>query len=1238
MSNGLTSAGSESYVNRLASAGSESYVNTLWQQQLELMQKSVNAYQKMSNFDMSNGMIQNPYLSYPGYNYADISPKNVVGGKTPSNKSSVKEEILGKPQFPIGSTLQNHHSEQSSEIHFAQHPLTKLPPIHSLQHTHETTVHWKPTNENVTKTPNYHYQPTFDLSLEKQNLQFDQNNQDLSDIKHIKSYHAHRPLDFKTDDKDVVGFSKGQQKDICDQHPVDFSTSQQKELPSNFPMDFTKRQHELPSQYPIDFVKGQQNKLPTHFPMDFGKGQQNELHSQFQMELVKYPTDFSKGQQNKLPSPYPNDLSKGQQNKLPSQYPMDFSKGQQNTLPSQYPNDLSKGQQNTLPHQYPNDLSKGQQNKLPSPYPNDLSKGQQNKLPSQYPMDFSKGQQNTLPSQYPMDFSKGQQNTLPSQYPNDLSKGQQNKLPYQYPMDFSKGQQNTLPSQYPNDFSKGQQNQIEIQSMMEFSKRQHNDLDSQLPVQFNKGQHNYQLANSTSVDFRNTVHPMSTKGNNSQPYATDLSSQVLTDFKDKQNAFFGRSFSHERKKTEGEMFKQKQEATSKEKQEKPFYPADNYLNGAFYNLPPPNKEVKKKKKTHSEQATSTQEKITPNVKGDNTNGQYPYMQYPYLPNYYSDPHMMKALIAHQKMYMDNAMEQHNQLKRKNPVLEEMDKQKIKKTKKSGNKMKKQGDTDKTVVHTQQAQFKNKYLSTDMKKSLKANSEALSLIKNRVQEILNTAASEMHANSHTEEKSQKSDIPSTASEIEMDVDFLDAHESLLTSDTITDPCCGHCEKLGMRYSPLCEEKLKRSSACDIPNLICDNKDISFKPSANTSTIDIEKSTCIPHKKLEKCDTDEVQGNITSDVYSFSDEYSDMNTSRLSLPLLSNTKSNGISTSSVTSEQQNLNHSSSTINSVSKNTDSVSSEHWQAKIAFMPQTFLNQNNLLPLSENSTTQANLNQTNLLSKISNSITQVSSSVQPTSASQASSSQFNPFINGLRKDLFSITHSRSECNTSNIPLAVVNTHSVETTSISTTLAKTLASSDGTCVTSVSSAASSNNSVFPSTAVSSSIPACNVSEKLDDVTFKVPESAKYLPPISAISRLENNLSNEYFDRSFENEELNEKLDDLSELLDTTENSDDEKENLFQNVASKSFEEVDNILHNIKPNECLPESGLEQLAWVADHIQKIKEKVTGEDDDITTRLKNNEKLEIPQCTCRGPGCKYKVMKLFVTYIHEMVHRL
>jgi hypothetical protein len=1174
MSNGLTSAGSESYVNRLASAGSESYVNTLWQQQLELMQKSVNAYQKMSNFDMSNGMIQNPYLSYPGYNYADISPKNVVGGKTPSNKSSVKEEILGKPQFPIGSTLQNHHSEQSSEIHYAQHPLTKLPPIHSLQHTHETTVHWKPTNENVTKTPNYHYQPTFDLSLEKQNLQFDQNNQDLSDIKHIKSYHAHRPLDFKTDDKDVVGFSKGQQKDICDQHPVDFSTSQQKELPSNFPMDFTKRQHELPSQYPIDFVKGQQNKLPTHFPMDFGKGQQNELHSQFQMELVKYPTDFSKGQQNKLPSPYPNDLSKGQQNKLPSQYPM----------------------------------------------------------------DFSKGQQNTLPSQYPMDFSKGQQNTLPSQYPNDLSKGQQNKLPYQYPMDFSKGQQNTLPSQYPNDFSKGQQNQIEIQSMMEFSKRQHNDLDSQLPVQFNKGQHNYQLANSTSVDFRNTVHPMSTKGNNSQPYATDLSSQVLTDFKDKQNAFFGRSFSHERKKTEGEMFKQKQEATSKEKQEKPFYPADNYLNGAFYNLPPPNKEVKKKKKTHSEQATSTQEKITPNVKGDNTNGQYPYMQYPYLPNYYSDPHMMKALIAHQKMYMDNAMEQHNQLKRKNPVLEEMDKQKIKKTKKSGNKMKKQGDTDKTVVHTQQDQFKNKYLSTDMKKSLKANSEALSLIKNRVQEILNTAASEMHANSHTEEKSQKSDIPSTASEIEMDVDFLDAHESLLTSDTITDPCCGHCEKLGMRYSPLCEEKLKRSSACDIPNLICDNKDISFKPSANTSTIDIEKSTCIPHKKLEKCDTDEVQGNITSDVYSFSDEYSDMNTSRLSLPLLSNTKSNGISTSSVTSEQQNLNHSSSTINSVSKNTDSVSSEHWQAKIAFMPQTFLNQNNLLPLSENSTTQANLNQINLLSKISNSITQVSSSVQPTSASQASSSQFNPFINGLRKDLFSITHSRSECNTSNIPLAVVNTHSVETTSISTTLAKTLASSDGTCVTSVSSAASSNNSVFPSTAVSSSIPACNVSEKLDDVTFKVPESAKYLPPISAISRLENNLSNEYFDRSFENEELNEKLDDLSELLDTTENSDDEKENLFQNVASKSFEEVDNILHNIKPNECLPESGLEQLAWVADHIQKIKEKVTGEDDDITTRLKNNEKLEIPQCTCRGPGCKYKVMKLFVTYIHEMVHRL
>jgi hypothetical protein len=33
------------------------------------------------------------------------------------------------------------------------------------------------------------------------------------------------------------------------------------------------------------------------------------------------------------------------------------------------------------------------------------------------------------------------------------------------------------------------------------------------------------------------------------------------------------------------------------------------------------------------------------------------------------------------------------------------------------------------------------------------------------------------------------------------------------------------------------------------------------------------------------------------------------------------------------------------------------------------------------------------------------------------------------------------------------------------------------------------------------------------------------------------------------------LDDLSELLDTTENSDDEKENLFQNVATELFEDA-----------------------------------------------------------------------------------
>jgi hypothetical protein len=56
-----------------------------------------------------------------------------------------------------------------------------------------------------------------------------------------------------------------------------------------------------------------------------------------------------------------------------------------------------------------------------------------------------------------------------------------------------------------------------------------------------------------------------------------------------------------------------------------------------------------------------------------------------------------------------------------------------------------------------------------------------------------------------------------------------------------------------------------------------------------------------------------------------------------------------------------------NSVSKNTDSVSSGHWQEKIAFMPQTFLNQNNLLPVSENSTTQADTEVTQVASELAN-------------------------------------------------------------------------------------------------------------------------------------------------------------------------------------------------------------------------------------------------------------------------------
>ena len=54
-----------------------------------------------------------------------------------------------------------------------------------------------------------------------------------------------------------------------------------------------------------------------------------------------------------------------------------------------------------------------------------------------------------------------------------------------------------------------------------------------------------------------------------------------------------------------------------------------------------------------------------------------------------------------------------------------------------------------------------------------------------------------------------------------------------------------------------------------------------------------------------------------------------------------------------------------------------------------------------------------------------------------------------------------------------------------------------------------------------------------------------------------------------------------------------------------------------------ETKAEAVDWVQEHVSKLKSIVTETSetsDDLTDRLKNNVKLEIPKCNCRGPECK------------------
>ncbi|XP_052071951.1 methylcytosine dioxygenase tet3-like isoform X1 [Mytilus californianus] len=1002
MSNGLASVGLPVMPNGLSSAGSESHINTLWQQQLELMHKSVNAYQKMASYGSNSALFQNPYLPYSGYGFYDYPDTGKKSSKKHVEKAPEKNSLQSSQhssgQKSANNTQQNlNNYAQNTE----ENSLNQLSKYETQQLHHETTVHWKPSIDNINSAQNHHSHP------------------------------SHRNQELMLSPNQDMG--KGQQ---------------------------LRKQEPMLSPNQV-FGKGQQQRKqePMLSPyQDFGKGQQ-----QRKQEPVLCPyQDFGKGQQ------------------LIRQEPMLSPKS---------------------PYQ---DFGKGQQQRKQEPM---LSHNQ----------NFGKGQQ------LPLDFSQANLN--------------------QSPVDFSKHKQ-----------------KASIYFPMEFNTDQHCSSHSKTTGNLGGVQLNGNEAISSNLNYQTHLEINTTN------YETGHSSDKLST-----------------------------------------NPQSLYL----MDSPPfPNKEVKKKQKLNleSELKSPSQENRTLQKQGDMQNGQYPYMPYPFLPNYYSDPHMMKALMAHQKMYTENAIGQPGQKLKRKSSSKDVDGKKVKRTKKSGEKLNKKGEQiinmDKKVCDSQ-TKSKSKILSMDIKKSLQANSVALNQIQSRVQEILNSAAKEM-------KQGIKSGIDPSTTDVEMDADFLDAHEQLLNPGTdnsnstinndnfnfTSNPCCNNCEKLGQRYSPLCEEKSKRSSVSDLPELISDNKNISLDFSVkapvaskvtDNSMSDKSSDSGIRHKVIN-----------ASSLYDFEDDYSDMKTDVISSSAIIEKKA-----IPSTYTFQPMSQSSAvlpTFSSLFKSSSFQNSQNKEKERKLTTQVTCKSDSSNALSKKPSDMVRVLQASpdkiSLGNMSNGLENMPA---PTEEKNTGS---NNFINNFTMGNFSnfvpySTSSNLEIKHESSPVSSASVYPVSSSNTS--------------------ASCSNYLDYPITPVINSDSNTKVSEQIAEEIFKAPNSAK--SSVSAISRLEKNLSSLAPDRSFENDEMDEKLEDLSLLLDF-ENSDDEKENLFKNSTPKSIGGDGDLLLDMKPGESIPESGLDQLAWVADQVQKIKTKITGaddeDDDDLTTRLQNNTKIEMPQCGCRGPG--------------------
>ncbi|XP_071130442.1 uncharacterized protein [Mytilus edulis] len=1093
MPNGLPSVGLPVMPNGLSAAGSESHINTLWQQQLELMHKSVNAYQKMGGYGGNSALFQNPYLPYSGYGLYDHPDTGKESSKKQVKNAHAKES-LKSPQHLLGqksasNTQQSlNNSQDTIENSQNQLPKNETQPPH-----HETTVHWKPSIDNINTAQNHYSHPLH----RNQELMFSPN-QDSGKRQQQRKW---EPMLSPNLDS-----GKGQQ--IKKQEHIlspnqNFHNGQQlkKQEPMLSPyQDFGNGQH----------IKKQEPMLPPN--QDSGKGQQQR----HQEPMLSPYQDFQKGQQQRYQEPL---LSPNQ----------DFSKGQQQRYqePLLSPNqDFSKGQQQR--HQEP----------MLSPY-QDLHNGQQQKY--QEPL-LSPNQNISNGQQLPLDFSQSNLN--------------------QSPVDFSKQKQK--PSvHYPMNYNTDQYHPSNIKRTGNFGCVKLNGNEA-IPSNVN-----YQTHLEINTTSHETFH-------NSDKLSTNPQSLFLMD-----------------------------------------------------SPPFPNKEVKKKQKLNlqSELKSPSQENRTPQKQGEMPNGHYPYLPNPLLPNYYSDPHMMKALMAHQKMYAENAIggQPGQKLKRKS-LSKDVNSKKVKRIKKSGEKFSKKEDQiinmDKNVCDGQ-TKSKSKILSMDIKKSLQANSMALNNIQSRVQEILNSAAKEM-------KQGKKSGIDPSTTDVSMDADFLNAHEQLLnpgndnsnsgkdnSHSTVNNdnfnfaenPCCNNCEKLGQRYSPLCEEKSKRNSVSDLPELISDNKNISLDFSAKAPVVSKVTDNSMSDKY-----SDSGSKNASS-LYEFDDDYSDMKTDAISSSAIieKNAIPNNYMISSSANIDKNAIPSINTFQPMSQSSAVLPTFSSLFKSSSFP-NFQNKEKETSVTTHETYKSNSN--SALSENSSSMVKdfpiIPNKISPENKSnglenipvltEGKNNFSNNFMNNYTMGNFSnfLPYSTNSNFGTKHESSVVSTSSVYSVSSTNT--------------------SANYLDYPITPVINSDSNLKVSEKTADEIFKVPDSAR--SSVSAISRLEKNLSSSFPDRSFENDEMDEKLEDLSLLLDF-ENSDDEKENLFKNSIPKSVGSEGDHLLDMKPGESIPESGLDQLAWVADQVQKIKTKITGaadeeDDDDITTRLQNNTKIEMPQCGCRGPG--------------------